>query len=134
MIRRPPRSTRTDTLFPYTTLFRSPGKGVHKTIGSFQVFIEPANDRGSPSRLAKTLSHFPDQCSCPFGTVFLLVGDHAYPSGFKLAAQGCIKLFSPGKYQVRLQRKHSLSGNIPVMLPLWFFLLSCRVQTGRAHF
>src|SRR3546814_6094039 len=34
MIRRPPRSTRTDTLFPYTTLFRSakagrqPGGGV----------------------------------------------------------------------------------------------------------
>src|SRR3546814_3867208 len=25
MIRRPPRSTRTDTLFPYTTLFRSRG-------------------------------------------------------------------------------------------------------------
>src|SRR3546814_8635640 len=27
MIRRPPRSTRTDTLFPYTTLFRSVGGG-----------------------------------------------------------------------------------------------------------
>src|SRR3546814_1024821 len=27
MIRRPPRSTRTDTLFPYTTLFRSAGVG-----------------------------------------------------------------------------------------------------------
>src|SRR3546814_12150030 len=27
MIRRPPRSTRTDTLFPYTTLFRSVGVG-----------------------------------------------------------------------------------------------------------
>src|SRR3546814_10181284 len=26
MIRRPPRSTRTDPLFPYTTLFRSAGK------------------------------------------------------------------------------------------------------------
>src|SRR3546814_15671248 len=26
MIRRPPRSTRTDTLFPYTTLFRSVGE------------------------------------------------------------------------------------------------------------
>src|SRR3546814_20632727 len=26
MIRRPPRSTHTDTLFPYTTLFRSPAK------------------------------------------------------------------------------------------------------------
>src|SRR3546814_6218066 len=35
MIRRPPRSTRTDTLFPYTTLFRSfvakiDRKGVHR--------------------------------------------------------------------------------------------------------
>src|SRR3546814_8431922 len=27
MIRRPPRSTRTDTLFPYTTLFRSESQG-----------------------------------------------------------------------------------------------------------
>src|SRR3546814_2910224 len=27
MLRRPPRSTRTDTLFPYTTLFRSLGRG-----------------------------------------------------------------------------------------------------------
>src|SRR3546814_4137110 len=27
MIRRPPRSTRTDTLFPYTTRFRSPASG-----------------------------------------------------------------------------------------------------------
>src|SRR3546814_16497448 len=27
MIRRPPRSTRTDTLFPYTTLFRSDPEG-----------------------------------------------------------------------------------------------------------
>src|SRR3546814_5629573 len=33
MIRRPPRSTRTDTLFPYTTLFRSqpsPVGGTHR--------------------------------------------------------------------------------------------------------
>src|SRR3546814_10849202 len=53
MIRRPPRSTRTDTLFPYTTLFRSvevarvgagePGRGDvdvhadrgHRTLGGF---------------------------------------------------------------------------------------------------
>src|SRR3546814_3869365 len=28
MIRRPPRSTRTDTLFPYTTLFRSQRTGL----------------------------------------------------------------------------------------------------------
>src|SRR3546814_7585367 len=30
MLRRPPRSTRTDTLFPYTTLFRSPLRHLHR--------------------------------------------------------------------------------------------------------
>src|SRR3546814_11979895 len=30
MIRRPPRSTRTDTLFPYTTLFRSLSPGIDR--------------------------------------------------------------------------------------------------------
>src|SRR3546814_519559 len=34
MIRRPPRSTRTDTLFPYTTLFRSPLPLVAQTLES----------------------------------------------------------------------------------------------------
>src|SRR3546814_4272532 len=34
MIRRPPRSTRTDTLFPYTTLFRSEdNSGTRQVIG-----------------------------------------------------------------------------------------------------
>src|SRR3546814_3757325 len=37
MIRRPPRSTRTDTLFPYTTLFRSiaQGKYLRNLFGDF---------------------------------------------------------------------------------------------------
>src|SRR3546814_18748332 len=35
MIRRPPRSTRTDTLFPYTTLFRSSaGRRIRRLPGS----------------------------------------------------------------------------------------------------
>src|SRR3546814_6473769 len=38
MIRRPPRSTRTDTLFPYTTLFRS----------AFQAAAYPAQAVGRP--------------------------------------------------------------------------------------
>src|SRR3546814_15039219 len=33
MIRRPPRSTRTDTLFPYTTLFRSQAVAVPHLFG-----------------------------------------------------------------------------------------------------
>src|SRR3546814_7614423 len=32
MIRRPPRSTRTDTLFPYTTLFRSARPAPHRGV------------------------------------------------------------------------------------------------------
>src|SRR3546814_4231202 len=32
MIRRPPRSTRTDTLFPYTTLFRSVVRGLRDDV------------------------------------------------------------------------------------------------------
>src|SRR3546814_1207550 len=36
MLRRPPRSTRTDTLFPYTTLFRSPAGRPHVRFNLFQ--------------------------------------------------------------------------------------------------
>src|SRR3546814_19968469 len=41
MIRRPPRSTRTDTLFPYTTLFRSIN-GVEPSMESIASFKYPA--------------------------------------------------------------------------------------------
>src|SRR3546814_8190352 len=34
MIRRPPRSTRTDTLFPYTTLFRSIGSAIAQALAA----------------------------------------------------------------------------------------------------
>src|SRR3546814_66180 len=64
MIRRPPRSTRTDTLFPYTTLFRSRGqaslaaererqaKALRQALG-----LEPAEEqalaKGAPAVTAK---------------------------------------------------------------------------------
>src|SRR3546814_11779542 len=35
MIRRPPRSTRTDPLFPYTTLFRSPERRLQRAADQF---------------------------------------------------------------------------------------------------
>src|SRR3546814_8823435 len=37
MIRRPPRSTRTDTLFPYTTLFRSHESAIPNQLAVFQL-------------------------------------------------------------------------------------------------
>src|SRR3546814_7604854 len=43
MIRRPPRSTRTDTLVPYTTLFRSSGTGGHPAwSGALDCLLENA--------------------------------------------------------------------------------------------
>src|SRR3546814_14151248 len=40
MIRRPPRSTRTDTLFPYTTLFRSPEVILFKTMSVISLYLQ----------------------------------------------------------------------------------------------
>src|SRR3546814_1048695 len=47
MIRRPPRSTRTDTLFPYTTLFRSflPHRGMRPSPAGTSITLPP--DTGS---------------------------------------------------------------------------------------
>src|SRR3546814_7598432 len=50
MIRRPPRSTRTDTLFPYTTLFRSPADGPRRQGRSGQGAPEPDRQRGEVRR------------------------------------------------------------------------------------
>src|SRR3546814_14148088 len=43
MIRRPPRSTRTDTLFPYTTLFRSLDFGKRDVLVVFDIRRYQAN-------------------------------------------------------------------------------------------
>src|SRR3546814_15484528 len=55
MIRRPPRSTRTDTLFPYTTLFRSPINT--RVIGHLRRFDLPSPEM---ERL------YADRCQCRF--------------------------------------------------------------------
>src|SRR3546814_1216431 len=53
MIRRPPRSTRTDTLFPYTTLFRSHGSRSERgriQRWRFPLYLWGDEDGGSPAR------------------------------------------------------------------------------------
>src|SRR3546814_1339631 len=85
MIRRPPRSTRTDTLLPYTTLFRSRGsRGVHSRrlsgsidsrspppappgLGGWRSLIGERQARPENARLTKLLrgnSESIIQCSC----------------------------------------------------------------------
>src|SRR3546814_9963554 len=55
MIRRPPRSTRTDTLFPYTTLFRSLSP---TEISDLQFVIEAAERAGHymPARVLNIMA------------------------------------------------------------------------------
>src|SRR3546814_6357282 len=70
MIRRPPRSTRTDTLFPYTTLFRS--QGADERGGASEAIIDgpdrKAGRRAGAARrqwLARRPSDYPADCSSP---------------------------------------------------------------------
>src|SRR3546814_13468147 len=56
MIRRPPRSTRTDTLFPYTTLFRSDlSKHFLKTLRESMHALKQARTRGATVRSSNQL-------------------------------------------------------------------------------
>src|SRR3546814_3093339 len=52
MIRRPPRSTRTDTLFPYTTLFRGPRRPPVTSVRWFGRCLTPFLDRESPRAIS----------------------------------------------------------------------------------
>src|SRR3546814_15502345 len=64
MIRLPPRSTRTDTLFPYTTLFRSLrsqyGQCVYPDLGVLRRYAKPVSGAGL-SGLRLSLSDAPSQ-------------------------------------------------------------------------
>src|SRR3546814_1311014 len=56
MIRRPPRSTRTDTLFPYTTLFRSYAAQAYRQHLAEHGLIGSTGRRGNPYDNAKAES------------------------------------------------------------------------------
>src|SRR3546814_1385934 len=61
MIRRPPRSTRTDTLFPYTTLFRS-GKR-RKAVQDERKDTDIENLADEPAEHIVLAAHRPEQAS-----------------------------------------------------------------------
>src|SRR3546814_1369627 len=65
MIRRPPRATRTDTHFPYTTLFPSSAPRVDFKIGATLVVapieVVDGGNAGLPSRLAEGIQYLPRQ-------------------------------------------------------------------------
>src|SRR3546814_21001206 len=90
MIRRPPRSTRTDTLFPYTTLFRSnqnQGSFYPSVLHEISVLIELPFGRARCN-----LRLVPPQPNSPTDYVFNLDlgdrGQHA-PKGTQIGRASC---------------------------------------------
>src|SRR3546814_13035256 len=79
MVRRPPRSTRTDTLFPYTTLFRSGHRGCRR--GHLRL---DAQALGFLFFLALAFGGFLDATLVLFGQA-LLLGQVAQPRFLELA-------------------------------------------------
>src|SRR3546814_13439804 len=83
MIRRPPRSTRTDTLFPYTTLFRSPAVPEIVLIAFDQTLVDVAFSRMT---LCVSTPH-------RFQTPFMAFGEGL--AGVKLVLQMSIDRVAP---------------------------------------
>src|SRR3546814_19356209 len=90
MIRRPPRSTRTDTLFPYTTLFRSITGATIDERGRFvgcdwagQRII--AEERGGDTTVVaegiagKRFNRPADICNGPEGSLFFIDQKQLFP-------------------------------------------------------
>src|SRR3546814_9786094 len=74
MIRRPPISTRTDTLFPYTTLFRSSHFSNGRNLCVEGLPIVSLGNRG-PDRLYFINMHGAGLIACPIRVIALPGGD-----------------------------------------------------------
>src|SRR3546814_19637839 len=61
MIRRPPRSTRTDTLFPYTTRFRSQADAVDQGRHSRRIWADPGPYLSGGCRRGRRCRQFDEQ-------------------------------------------------------------------------
>src|SRR3546814_167656 len=109
MIRRPPRSTRTDTLFPYTTLFRSIYllcfaalwyavllSGVHATVAGVlaAMMIPIRKTPGAPDAVDSPL-HMLEHAIAPW-SAFLIVPLFGFANaGVRLAGMGVEQLLAP---------------------------------------
>src|SRR3546814_15456530 len=115
MIRRPPRSTRTDTLLPYTTLFRSADYAFQDSY-----YYNPANDpgsyKGSYGVLGAYLAWESDS-----GYKIALTGDNilnARYSVHSISFQGLdLRLSAPPRYVTLEDSKHFCRDPVPAVEP-----------------
>src|SRR3546814_3619358 len=128
MIRRPPRSTRTDTLFPYTTLFRSFLAGFAVT----QQIYGPASDRFGrrPVLLAGIAIFTLASIGCAFSTsigmliVWRFVQALGACSGVVLGRAMARDLFEGAAAARALSMMAMTLGVTPAVAPIfggWFF-------------
>src|SRR3546814_9928570 len=68
MIRRPPRSTRTDTLFPYTTLFRSVSGCLH--LSNVTLYLDPEGETSGSVVVVENAAN----CFSEFASIELVGG------------------------------------------------------------
>src|SRR3546814_14057745 len=90
IIQRPPRSTRTDTLFPYTTLFRSRYlEHAPRDFITFEyIMLDGVNDSDQHARELITIA---DQVRCKFN----LIPFNPFPqSGLKRSPASRVRLFA----------------------------------------
>src|SRR3546814_3387155 len=105
MIRRPPRSTRTDTLFPYTTLFRSDPFQQHDC----SIIATPASCRFRPWSRSMKLYHSPGACSLadhivlewigkPYEAIRVSRDDRKSPEFLRLNPAGAVPVLQDGDW------------------------------------
>src|SRR3546814_11502236 len=95
MIRRPPRSTPTDTLFPYTTLFRS--------------FHPHVFDTGKPDEVARHMARI----AAEHGPILHLVNNAGPPSSLPLTIQDGLAQTAGSVQRVTAAWAAALPGDAP---------------------
>src|SRR3546814_9587613 len=102
MIRRPPRSTLTDTLFPYTTLFRSDGEEVRGWALYWASLHNHLADRlaaDAALRAAVKTVRFEDLCRRPRETLAQLFAHCDLPDSDVLVAEAAGRMRMPSYYR-----------------------------------
>src|SRR3546814_16753448 len=140
MTRRPPRSTRTDTLFPYTTLFRSQMYGMgliggfcHLYIGQEAVVVGVQAAMGPEDTVLTSYRDHAHMLACgmdPKGVMAELTGR---AGGYSKGKGGSMHMFS---HEKRFYGGHGIVGaQVPLGTGLAFAhrYLKEEAEIGRAH-